>query len=749
MSEKVKDKFKNLYYRLKMSFHNGNVMKVLFTLFAVIVIYNCLDTAANASGILDYNGKNSPFDGINDGWGVFMDKKYRMNYYLDAGDISSIDLIGKAINGIANVFFNMAVFIAWIGINVFNLCFNNNITDSFASVLDSISNAFTSGVFGKFYIVMFMFSLASIVIMFAKRNYSALFGQCMAMLIIMVSVIVLGSTGARSFVVESTKFSKDIGATLVSSINDNGNGKNNTKNSTSEMLGTMWGNLVHIPWMTLEFNGDKSVKFEKGSDDVTLYEDILSKHQSDSEREKITKDAIGEVSYASRLGTTMVLVIITGIKVFVIIVLGVLQIFLQIVAIGIILVSPLFFLLAIVPQFGGTDLLKWIFKKFIGVELGIILLSFVIALLLLVDTVTLDFFMNLGASFAVAMVIQCVCWVLVIIFRKQIMSSLMELQNKVGSGTGKYFKPGDKLMEKGEDALKGAAEPVKRGAINVKDSLVYGTKYAATYGKNKAKMYAAQKMADIIDKANERYKKKHEPSSEEFENNKNGTNTSAGENTKNYKGEPIDFEELKAKKKAEREAENIKENMQDKPSGTTSNKENESNTKKENDIEDSKNTNNEKIQEEKEKQNSDEGTNIKAEEIKNENLKNNVKNAENTNKDKEDTIKNDAENNVVDLNEERAKKGKEPVNSEAIKEDIRKNLNDEIKSKDIKQDPGTVVNKPKNNGKKKVQKDRADKLKEMLGVDKKQLKKKEKTYNKELNNLKKDRKKQKKLNKSK
>lgn len=725
---KLNEKLKNIYYKFKINFHHGNVMKVLFICFTVILILHCLDTTAHAEGFLSYSGKDSPFDKVTKGWGQFMNEKYRNNYSLDSGDIGTLDLIGKGMNAIANLFFNIALFASWIGLNIFNLCFSNNITGEFAKVLDNISRAFTNGVFNKFFLIMFMLSMISVVIMFAKRNYAAVFSQFLAVFIILASVLIISSTGARNFVVDTTKFSKDIGSTLVSSINSEANGENNSNDSTSQMLGTMWGNLVHIPWLTLEFNGTKPVNFDDTSKkDKDLYEKILSKDSGDDTRENDTKDAIGKVDMASRLGASLILFLITTVKVFVIIVLGVLQIFLQIVAIAIILISPLFFLLAIVPQFGGTDLLKWVFDKFLGVQLGIILLSFVISLMLLVDTITLKFFMGLGASFTVAMVIQCVCWVLVIVFRKQIMNSIMELQNKIGKGTAKYLNPGHKMLDKGSELGKKASdkvtEPVKEKAVNVKDNLAYAGKYAKTYGKNKAKLYTAQKMANVIDKVDSKFKRKDETSKENFDKDRTKENQNLKNDNKNLKGEPIDFEKLKAKKREEKEAEKL------------NNKNKFDNLSEKNDDK-----NNKKIDSELLKNEKDEGVNIKDEELKNENNK-----AENLNDFDKNKIENE-DNNVVDLNEERAKKGKDPVDSDSIKEDIRKNLNNEIENKneninkennkdDIKNNQGTKVKNSKNNDKK-VKVERAEKLKTMIGVNDKQLKSKEIKYNRQLKRLK-------------
>lgn len=741
---KIKENIENLYYRLKMNFNNGNVMKVLFICSAVIILYNCLDITAHASGILDYGNGKSPFEGVNSGWGQFMSDKFRNNYHLDAGDTSFFD-ISKILNAIANLVFWIVVTIAWLTLNIFNLCFNNNIPNQFASILDKVGSAFSNGVFNKFFMIMFMISTIMLVINYAKRNYSAIFGQLLATIIIIASVAIISSTGARSFVVDTTKFSKDIGASLITSINGVGNNKNGFSedgNVTSEMLGTMWANLVQKPWVILEFNGTQALEDNNGNDNkdaVKLSSDILSRNQDDDEREELAKKHIKDVSFAARAGTAIVLGFVTIIKCLIIMVLGVLQVFFQILAIGIVLIAPLMFLLAVVPFFGGINLIKWLGQKYLGVQFGIVLLSFAIAMLVLVDNILLTFFMSVGASFVVAMLIQCLCWVLVIVFRRSIMDSLRTLQDKVSQGSGSHLRLGDKLLDKGAYAGRGAVEPIKRKAVDFKDLAGANARYAKTYMQGKAKVYKAKKMANIIDKVNDKFSK--------------GTTEGAGEDLNKktkYKGEKLDFDKLKDKKNEIEEKENQPiTNIKDKLNGER-NKEQDSikfdNENDRNKVDDSKNNeteNKEKLNNEREKEEDKTGVNLSEE-----GSKKNINKNENSQKvnSKIDKKANEETEKVVSLNDKRVEKGFDPVDDEKIKSDIRDNLNgakiedkqetknnNKKSSKKVKTEAEKMIDKKRNESKQ-----RAEKLKKILGVNKSQIRAKGIEVRKDLGSIKRE-----------
>ncbi|MGL4571787.1 MAG: TcpH, partial [Clostridium sp.] len=184
------------------------IVKFFLAAIAIVIVFSCIDNVAYASGLMGYDGNNSPFEKVTSGWGQFMSDKYRPNYSLDTGDVGTFEIVDKGLNALSNVFFSLVTMISWVGINVFNFCVNNSIVDAFAKVLDKISRALVDGVFNKLFLIMFMFSLVSVCIYYAKKNFAAIVAHFCAFAVIVGLAAILANSSAKDFVVDTTKFSK-------------------------------------------------------------------------------------------------------------------------------------------------------------------------------------------------------------------------------------------------------------------------------------------------------------------------------------------------------------------------------------------------------------------------------------------------------------------------------------------------------------------------------------------------------------
>ncbi|MHC9416782.1 conjugal transfer membrane protein TcpH, partial [Clostridium perfringens] len=179
-------------------------------------------------------------------------------------------------------------------------------------------------------------------------------------------------------------------------------------------------------------------------------------------------------------------------------------------------------LIAIVPFFGGTNIIKGIARKYLGTQLGIIVSSFVLALLVLVDTVTLTMFQSWGANLIIALLMQCTCWIMVIAFRKQLMNGLINLQNRIAPGTSGAFKFGAKPLDKGADIAKEyAVNPAMDRAYDIGDNLITKAQYAKEYTKGNLSLYKDRKVAQAIDFLGSKYDNLKNNKPEDIENANN------------------------------------------------------------------------------------------------------------------------------------------------------------------------------------------------------------------------------------
>lgn len=155
-------------------------------------------------------------------------------------------------------------------------------------------------------------------------------------------------------------------------------------------------------------------------------------------------------------------------------------------------------------------MLSMLGKKFLGAQAGIIISSFVLAFLVLIDTVTLTMFQGWGVNLIMTLLMQCVCWIVLIALRKSLFNGLTNLQNKISPGITKPIRISDKVVDKSVDAgNKYVKESVMTTAADVKNSVVtkvYDAKnvlkaqttYAGALAKGNLGLYKDKKLAQTI-----------------------------------------------------------------------------------------------------------------------------------------------------------------------------------------------------------------------------------------------------------
>ena len=520
---------KFLYLKNKLTYKN--ILKAIVIIATIVIAYNCLTKVAYADGFLSYGNSDDPYKSIQEGWGQFIADKYRNNYALDIIDTHGWELIDKAITGLTNIVFSGIVMISWFGVNIFRFCFTNDIAAGFANQLNSVLGSLNNGIFNNFFMIVFMISLFSIVYNLYKKNFSAIGSQILAVAIIYATTAFL-SNGAVGFLSKTTEFSKTIGTSAIVAINGKENNEGSLEDYSKTVVGTLWGNFVQQPWIMLEFDGKLQLmnKDSINKEALDYSKDILSEPYGSDEREKALKsidekfnnELFSKNGINTKLVSVCVLFIITLIKMIILIAVGMIQIGFQLMSILLILLLPFIMLIAIVPFFGGTNIIKGIARKYLGTQLGIIVSSFVLALLVLVDTVTLTMFQSWGANLIIALLMQCTCWIMVIAFRKQLMNGLINLQNRIAPGTAGAFKFGTKTLDKSADITKEyAVNPAMDKAYDIGDNLITKAQYVKEYTKGNLSLYKDRKVAQAIDFLGSKYDNLKNNKTEDIENSNN------------------------------------------------------------------------------------------------------------------------------------------------------------------------------------------------------------------------------------
>ncbi|MDT7989192.1 TcpH, partial [Clostridium perfringens] len=89
------------------------------------------------------------------------------------------------------------------------------------------------------------------------------------------------ANGAVKFLSATTDFSKQIGVQAIVSINGQKTSPENEttlENYSKEIVGTLWGNFVHQPWVMLEFDGKLPLN-QKSQNDTEINKETLQYSQ--------------------------------------------------------------------------------------------------------------------------------------------------------------------------------------------------------------------------------------------------------------------------------------------------------------------------------------------------------------------------------------------------------------------------------------------------------------------------------------
>lgn len=451
------------------------VFKIIVMLVIVYVTFSVFENIVNAD-ILDAIGEPGSFKGLI-GEGKYLQSPYRSNYYLDVKELGLTDLFNKFTNWTANLLWSGATILTYILLVVFNLGFSMDIADMFKGILDTIMTALKTTIFDEYFLLLVSIAVIYVAISFVRNNLGQVFSRLGY--IVLTTVLMLAATMYSADIVSGiTTLSKSIGASSIVAISD----RESTEANIGQVSGELWGNLVHRPWLELEFDGrqnevenldgviDKILSMPDDSEERQKYIDELNKNNPE-----LFKENAG----TGRILPAFLILLVNLVKMGVMIVLSIIQIVFQIVTILFVLAFPFILLLSISPSFGGASLLSNLGNQILGAQVGIVLTSFLLGLMIKLDGLIATYLGGLGTYgwFAIT-IIQAAIYIGVIWQRKQIFRLLMSIQSKISRSSAGVWRNVIKTTDKGVDAAKDAggnaagyvSDKIRNGVNNFKES---------------------------------------------------------------------------------------------------------------------------------------------------------------------------------------------------------------------------------------------------------------------------------------
>ena len=461
-------------YKKYVNINKKKVFKTIAICVFACVAFNIFESIANAN-MFDAIGDPSNFTNLV-GNGKFLENPFRANYYLDIKTVGSgfDGTFNKFGNWLANLFWGGLTIITYMLIMLFNLAFSMDISDMFKEILNTIMTSLKTAVFDEYFVLIVSIAFIYIVIAFFRNNMGQIFSK-LGYIILAFAIMGMATKYSADIVSGMTTLAKSIGASSIVAISN----RETTENNIGQISGELWGSLVHTPWLELEFDG----KYNSLENRDSIVNTIFSlQKESEARQEYIDQlneqnpELFKETAGSGRILPVLLITIVNVLKMFVMIVISLVQIVFQILTILFVIAFPFLLLLSMSPSFGGVNLISNWWNQILGSQLGIVLTSFLLGLLIKIDGLIATYLGGLGTYgwFGITLV-QTAIYIGVILQRKQIFRVLMSIQSKVSRSSAGVWRNTMITTEKGIDGLKSvggyAKDKVKDKTEDLKDGV--------------------------------------------------------------------------------------------------------------------------------------------------------------------------------------------------------------------------------------------------------------------------------------
>jgi len=316
-------------------------------------------------------------------------KQWR-NYQLDIKPLNFMNKGDGILNEMANVVFNIIKILSYLTVTLFYFSMKLNLAEIFSSQIDSIQSSTMAGIFDPFVILGLAVAFFGLVVKFIKQNLTGMiidFGKILLVFIISYFVVAHSGTALKA----ATSITKDMA--MAALLDNTGNivsetGKDEYALNTT---GVIWDSLVHTPWLYLEFDNTNPTQEE-------VNQFLTTSPSNKKNREEIVNTYMqihGEEVFApergvSRLGFLCIYLLAGAIKAAVYLGIAIMQLAFQLLSVFFVLLAPVILILSFFPNF-GFNTVSWWFKKLLETQVMIVIITFLLGIIIMLD----DFLLSL------------------------------------------------------------------------------------------------------------------------------------------------------------------------------------------------------------------------------------------------------------------------------------------------------------------------------------------------------------------
>lgn len=383
--------------------------------------------AASSSAI----GEVQEFNNLS-GNAKYLGSAYRDNYSLDIEEVEISDGIGEylagktmeGLNALAKVFFFLERLLAYLTVVVFYVSFNLNLVDLFGSQVSVIQQALNDSIFQPLFLMGCAAAFCVLIGRMLRQDLAGALGQIVKVIaIVMMSILVV--TKSDTMLSMCNNITKEISLEILVGVNSANGYSDNINAFSGEAAGILWNNMVHQPWLTMEFG-------YTASDDQVL--GLLSYKPGAEER----KDAIADESGSflveratERLGFSFLYLIPCIMKCGIYIIIVLIQLVFQLLSIVYLFMAPLVLIVSLFPGYDGL-IGGWL-RKILETQISILVLSLIIGILIKFDELIFDWSRSVGFGWMIALTIQIAIAIALFLNRNKLLMAMSTVQRGVSN----------------------------------------------------------------------------------------------------------------------------------------------------------------------------------------------------------------------------------------------------------------------------------------------------------------------------
>lgn len=391
------------------------ISKIIFTLILVLCVSLIPAKTTQAAGIKQVNAFNSL-----SGDGKYLSDIYRDNYYLDIEECGLLESHFEVLNSVANILFSSIKLTAYLLVTVLYHALTLDIGTLFSDQINTIQRALHDSVFQPLLIVGLVGSAITVIKRLLQQNTIGIISE-LGKIILLITLSMLLMTQSAVLLTHVTGTTRAISLSALNGMNGVGGDSMNLSGYAADTAGILWKNLLHEPWITLEFGGSANIP-------SGLTDSLLTTAPDSDERAAIIEsnvDLFPKSRALMRIGNLIIFNLVLGVKCIFFLVICLVMFGFQLFAIFYLLLAPLVLVMAFFPSYSSI-INSW-FMKFLETQVCIFIVALILGIVIKFDSILFAMAGNLG-------------WLIVLIFQIAVMGSLYFGREKILNAFGQIQK---------------------------------------------------------------------------------------------------------------------------------------------------------------------------------------------------------------------------------------------------------------------------------------------------------------------